>query len=132
MMDITALSCRLKELRTEHQLSQSQIGDYLHLTKQGYCHYERGTRVPDLHILQELAKLYNITLETLLEGTIPDFKASTKAVGLAEEPSHASKASIKPLTSQQQQFLNLFEQLPPTEQEDFLDFLSIVRRKHLR
>lgn len=135
-MDITALSNRLKELRLANQLSQGQIAKYLHLTTQAYCNYENAKRIPDIDLLLKLAELYHMTLEELLDGTvsIPELPINTLRLAEAPAPQVKSviKPSLKPLSPRQQQLIALFEQLPPKEQEDFLDLISLMYRKKLR
>lgn len=128
-MSMTLLSNRLKELRTQHHLSQSQISEHLHVSKQAYCFYENGKRTPDIYTLQILAKLYNMTLDKLLDGVVPSSPNHAQAHGLAEEPAAVIKPSLKGLTPYEQKVLKLFDQLSPDDQEDFMDLLTVKYRK---
>lgn len=119
-MALTLLSVRLKNLRESRNLTQQDLGTYLNISRQGYSHYENGTRVPDFHVLERLSELYNISIDSLLT---PFDKEPAFSPGVAEESSDFQ--SLQGLTRQEQMVLNLFSQLTPEEKEDFMDLVSI-------
>lgn len=57
---------RLKQLRTENDVSQSDIAKLLDVTRQAYSRYERGEREPDLEMLCKLADYYGVTVDYLI------------------------------------------------------------------
>ena len=57
---------RLKQLRTENDVSQSDIAKLLDVTRQAYSRYERGDREPDLEMLCKLADYYGVTVDYLI------------------------------------------------------------------
>ncbi|MCW6663909.1 helix-turn-helix domain-containing protein [Aerococcaceae bacterium NML190073] len=64
---------RLKQLRTERRLNQSELGEILGLTNATISAYENETRTPDIKVAQELAKFFNVSVDSLL-----DVKSSKK------------------------------------------------------
>ena len=44
------LAENLRRLRTDHDYTQTQIGDKLNISRQAYSNYETGKRIPDLDI----------------------------------------------------------------------------------
>lgn len=56
----------LKRLRTFYGYRQKEIADQLHISRQAYSNYERGTRMPDMRIAVRLAEFYQITLDCLV------------------------------------------------------------------
>lgn len=56
---------RLKDLRTQKHMTQSDIGDYLHVSKVSVSGYENGTREPDQESSIKLANLFDVTLDYL-------------------------------------------------------------------
>ena len=62
---------RIKELRTDADLSQKKIAEIFHMTKTTYARYETGEREIPLNIAILLAKYYGISLDYLsgLTGT---------------------------------------------------------------
>lgn len=60
---------RLKELREDRDLTQSQIAKYLNMSQTGYSKYETGENDIPTKILINLATFYNTSVDYLLELT---------------------------------------------------------------
>lgn len=60
---------RIRNLREDHDMTQAQVGAYLHISQRSYAHYEAGTRDIPLEILIELANLYQVNLDYLVGRT---------------------------------------------------------------
>lgn len=60
---------RLKELREDRDLTQSQIAKYLNMSQTGYSKYETGENDIPTKILINLATFYNTSIDYLLELT---------------------------------------------------------------
>ena len=70
-MSVPILAAKLIELRHRHGYSQQEVADYLDLTREGYSHYERNVREPNLETLVKLSRLYQINIAELVnEETI--------------------------------------------------------------
>lgn len=50
-------------------MTQSQVGEYLHISQRSYAHYEAGTREMPIEILVELADLFQVNLDYLVGRT---------------------------------------------------------------
>ncbi len=59
---------RLKDLRIDHDLLQKQVAAYLKITRQQYGLYESGKRDIPVDLLLRLAKLYNVSIDYILEN----------------------------------------------------------------
>ena len=57
---------KLKELREENNLTQSQIADYLNIKQNTYSQYENEKRQLPIDVLIKLAKFYKITTDYIL------------------------------------------------------------------
>jgi transcriptional regulator with XRE-family HTH domain len=57
---------RLKYLRENLGLSQSQVAIKLNLSRVNYNRYEKGGRTPDNETLKRIAGFYNVTTDYLL------------------------------------------------------------------
>ena len=63
------LSQTIYKLRTDAKLSQQQLADRLSVSRQAIQKWEKGTSVPDLSNLTQIAKLFGITLDTIVFGS---------------------------------------------------------------
>lgn len=59
-------SNRLRELRKNKKLTQSELGLILGVTKASICCYEKGTRTPNLETIISMMALYNVTSDYLI------------------------------------------------------------------
>lgn len=57
---------RLKDLREDHDMSQQDVADFLHMKQPQYSRYERGVRDIPTDVLIRLAKLYNTSTDYIL------------------------------------------------------------------
>lgn len=60
---------RLKELRSEKDLTQKEFAKLLNLSQQVVSDYERGTRFPDRDTLEKIASFFNCSIDYLLGNT---------------------------------------------------------------
>ena len=56
---------RLRDLREDHDLTQNELVEKLHMHKTTYTNYEQGKRDLPLSIAIKLAKFYNVSLDYL-------------------------------------------------------------------
>ncbi len=57
---------RLKDLREDADLTQTELAEFLHIKQNTYSQYENGQRQVPLDILICLAKKYNTSLDYLV------------------------------------------------------------------
>ena len=60
---------RLYDLRTDNDLTQKEVADYLLCNRQVYARYERGLREIPVSILIKLADLYKTSVDYILGRT---------------------------------------------------------------
>ena len=77
---------RLAELRKSRGLSQEELADKLGVTRQAVSKWERAESAPDTDNLIELAKIYGVTLDELVNG-------ETQKTGENEESSTEERPS---------------------------------------
>lgn len=58
---------RIRDLREDHDLTQSQMGRILSCSQRVYSNYERGELDIPTEILRKLAQYYGVTADYLLE-----------------------------------------------------------------
>lgn len=116
MLDMTAtiqagFAQRLRELRRQKGLSQTELGKLAELHYTHIGRFERGTSLPGSETLKRLASSLDVTSDYLLEGT----------------PNQAAKARVK-----DRELLTLFqeiEQLPAEDKEVIKIFLDAFLTK---
>lgn len=102
MLDMTAtiqrdFAQRLRELRKQKNLSQTQLGKLAELHYTHIGRFERGTSLPGSETLKRLAAALNVTSDYLLEGAQDD----------------AAKARFE-----DREFLRLFQEIEKLPEED--------------
>lgn len=58
---------RLRDLREDHDLTQTQLVEKLNMHKTTYTNYEQGKRDLPLSVAIKIAKFYNVSLDYLAE-----------------------------------------------------------------
>lgn len=56
----------LKRLRMTHHFTQEELAEKLNVSRQAVAKWEKGETIPDISICMVLAKLYNVTLDNLV------------------------------------------------------------------
>ncbi len=60
------MAYRLRDLREDADLNQTQVAEYLHMSQTGYSKYETGENDIPTRVLIELARLYHTSADYLL------------------------------------------------------------------
>ena len=60
---------RIKDLRDDADLTQTELSKHLNLSKRSYSHYENGTRSFPLDVMISIADFYDVSIDYLLERT---------------------------------------------------------------
>ncbi len=60
------LGKKIKELRTEHCLSQQQLANVIGVTKSAVSYWESDKADPDILNIKAIAKFFNITIDELM------------------------------------------------------------------
>ena len=64
--DIMTLGQKLKEIRKRFGLSQEQLAEIMNVSRQAITKWESDLGLPDVSNLQELSKVFGITVDYLL------------------------------------------------------------------
>lgn len=67
MIDIKAIGEYIAFLREKHNLTQYELADKLYVTHQAVSKWETGKSIPNIEIMVALTKLFNITIDELLQ-----------------------------------------------------------------
>lgn len=70
-MNRYAISKYLQLLRREHGYTQETLAQTLHISRQAVSKWETGDAIPEPDILLELSRLYQVTINDILEPKAP-------------------------------------------------------------
>lgn len=62
------VSTSIKQLRKEKSLSQEQLAEQLHVTRQAVSNWENGKTQPDIDTLTALSEAFSVSIERLIYG----------------------------------------------------------------
>lgn len=65
----SAIYHRIRDLREDADLTQTELSRHLNISQRAYSHYENGTRDIPTGILIAIADFYNVSIDYLLERT---------------------------------------------------------------
>jgi len=71
----------LQELRKNKNWSQQETADMLGIAKSTYAGYESGYREPSLRALMQIADLFNVSVDYILNRTSPASAIELTALG---------------------------------------------------
>ena len=69
-MNMNMISKYLRFLRKGHNYTQDDLAKKLNISRQAVSKWETGTAIPDLEVLLKISKLYDITINDILEPNI--------------------------------------------------------------
>ncbi len=82
---------RLAELRTKKNMTQEEFADYMGVTRQSVSKWELGKAFPDVEKLIRISELYDVSIDYILKGVLPEEKEATGADMMEAEPPVAMK-----------------------------------------
>lgn len=60
---------RLRDLREDHDMTQRQLAEQLHISQNTYSQYENGVRQLPIEVLIQLSEIYNVSTDYILRLT---------------------------------------------------------------
>ena len=66
--DMTSIGERIKYLRTNKGLTQTELGDKFGVTKTAVSNQEKNFREPNIETIDKLSKIFNVSVEYLING----------------------------------------------------------------
>ncbi len=61
---------KLRTLRKQHRLSQTQLGDHLGVKQSYVGKMERGDKTPNVAMLLKIAELFNVSFDKLMNDDL--------------------------------------------------------------
>ena len=85
----------LKELRKAKNITQEELANHLNVSRKSVSRWETGTNMPDLAILIELSKFYDVNIDEILNGQ----KRENNEVNIDETVSNVAAISDNTLNT---------------------------------
>ncbi len=85
---------KLKSLRKQAKMTQSDLAKKLNLTRQAIAKWESGAGLPDIDNVKKIASLFNVTIDEML-----DYKLEDIDLKLDETTEELKEKSFKKITS---------------------------------
>lgn len=82
---------KIKELRISKNLTQQQLADELHVTKQAISKWEKGRSVPDITSVELLSSFFGVSVDYLINDSIETTASETTTVITSK---HLSKLNV--------------------------------------
>ena len=79
-MDAIKVGNFIRELRKKNNLTQEVFGEKYHVTYQAVSKWERGINMPDVSLLRQISKDFNVSLESILDGEITEDNSVKRVV----------------------------------------------------
>ncbi|MTV47724.1 helix-turn-helix domain-containing protein [Heliobacillus mobilis] len=118
---------RLKKLREQKSLSQTELGNHFSLSKQAISGYENGTRSPDATTLGLLADFFSVSVDYLLGRTdIPSPKQAVLDIERALSDDTELALFFNELKDRDDLQL-LFKQVRPMSPEDIKKIIRVIK-----
>ena len=86
---------RISALRKERKLSQSQLADFLGVSRQAVSKWEKGQSSPDTMNLIQLAEVLDTEVEYLATGRKPVYQPAPIVVNLVEKTDKVIKKVVE-------------------------------------
>lgn len=97
--EIIKIGDRLKELRKNQNLTQSQLAEKIGIPRTTYANYENNSREPSKEILEKIADILNVSINTLIYGDYTNEPGITIALhntnGIDDELPDEAKKEIE-------------------------------------
>ena len=77
-MDSEKVGKFIRELRKKNNLTQADLAEKYGVTYQAVSKWENGINLPDISLLKEMSKDFNVNIEDILEGKQIDRRKDTK------------------------------------------------------
>ena len=68
MMNQNEFGKLIKEIRRKNNLTQKELADKYHVTYQAVSKWENGKNMPDVSLIKDISRDFNVSIDDLLEG----------------------------------------------------------------
>lgn len=68
MLDYEKIGLFLSNERKKEKLTQKQLAEKINITFQAVSRWEKGISVPSLDVLDDLSRIFNVSIDEILKG----------------------------------------------------------------
>ena len=119
----------LKELRSQHGMTQGQLAKAAGVSPGNVGDWESGKSKPGYNALAALARIFEVSADYLLELETPPAKTSDDLERIKLEQGLSCDGS--PLEAEEADLIAMFRLLPSYEREDLFDLVYFKYKKHV-
>ncbi len=69
MLNLEKIGNKITKLRKENHMKQNELAETLYVTHQAVSKWENGKSIPSIEILYDLTKLFNVSIDYLLDDS---------------------------------------------------------------
>ncbi len=69
MLNLDLISKKIMEKRKQKGMTQNELADALFVSRQAVSKWEMGNSIPSLEVLLEMTKLFNVSIDYILDGS---------------------------------------------------------------
>lgn len=69
MLNLEVIGSKISKLRKDLNLTQLELSEKIYVTPQAVSKWEKGKSIPSIEVLIELTKLFNVSIDHLLDNT---------------------------------------------------------------
>lgn len=82
MLDYEKIGLFLSNERKKEKLTQKQLAGKLNITFQAVSRWEKGISVPSLDVLDDLSRIFNVSIDEILKGERFNMRFSYEKAGV--------------------------------------------------
>ena len=121
---------RLRELRVKFGYTQNQIAKMLNIDRSTYAYYETGKTHPDITSLVVLSRIYNISLDELLDDESTPKPVSDHRFVTDYVQGKKNSSRIYDLSSKEKYLVGAYRSCSTDEQQKLLEYVFCVVKGH--
>lgn len=124
------LSDQLRTIRRANRYTQQQVSDILNIERSTYASYETGRNRPDVALLQNFSKIFNVTVDFIL-----NIDPQNNLVVYDDVVSYKKKANaviLSDLTKEEREIIGLYRLCDDDGKKEVKEFLGKKKKSELR
>lgn len=124
------LSEQLRTIRRANRYTQQQVSDILNIERSTYASYETGRNRPDVALLQNFAKIFNVTVDFIL-NIEPQNSLAVYDDGVSYKKK-SNGALLSDLTKEEREIIGLYRLCDDDGKKEVKEFLGKKKKSELR